>query len=238
LTAGETSVNFHVVDSARAPWVSSGNSFPSNSGLVLNDGDYAALKEKIISTNIGTYYIFDFDNWKGTGKAIESLKAELNQPNKQNPLGLNESQKMLTVLSRLETYDTLKRAYSMFMFVTTVMGILFFIAAGSVLFFKQYTEIGSAKEKFYKLFKIGITKKEARKILSKELAVTFFAPLIFGSIMGYAFIYFMTHLVGGQDVMTEFMQNATKVVFGYFVFQAGFFLVTRKKYVGEVLEKF
>jgi hypothetical protein len=95
--------------------------------------------------------------------------------------------------------------------------------------------MAEAKAKFYKLYKLGISRKEASGIIARELKLTFFTPMVLGAIMGYEFIYLMTYLVGGQEVIKEFMMNATLIVIGYFLFQTVFYFFTKRKYTREVL---
>ena len=235
LTASNGNMAFEVMESVKSKWVSAGLDYPSNSGMILSDEDYKLLKEKSAAQDIGTYYLFSVQDWTNSQGFIDALNGELGSVNQTLPDGKKVLTKLVIVQSKLNNYNSLKSGYSVFMFVTTIMGLLFFIAAGSVLFFKQYAEIGDAKQKFYKLFKLGITKKEAKKLISKELLLTFFSPMIFGTLMGYVFIYFMTYLVGGDYVLGEFMQKATIVILAYFVFQSFFYIITRKKYSEAVI---
>jgi putative ABC transport system permease protein len=135
-----------------------------------------------------------------------------------------------------EAYDGLRHGYSMFVFVTLFLGILFFIAAGSVQYFKQFADFSSEREKFVKLYKLGITEKEIAGIISGELKLMFFTPLVFGSILGFSFIYFMTNWVGGQGVLGEFMANTCMVVAAYFVFQTIFYLTAKGRYTAKILD--
>ncbi len=235
LTASNGNMAFEVMESVKSKWVSAGLDYPSNSGMILSDEDYKLLKEKSAAQDIGTYYLFSVQDWTNSQGFIDALNGELGSVNQTLPDSKKVLTKLVIVQSKLNNYNSLKSGYSVFMFVTTIMGLLFFIAAGSVLFFKQYAEIGDAKQKFYKLFKLGITKKEAKKLISKELLLTFFSPMIFGTLMGYVFIYFMTYLVGGDYVLGEFMQKATIVILAYFVFQSFFYIITRKKYSEAVI---
>jgi putative ABC transport system permease protein len=166
---------------------------------------------------------------------VEEVKSILEQNNKKGTFQEIENSGFFMTASRIKSYEDLKRSYSLFIFVTTFMGILFFIAAGSMLYFKQYTEMSTSQAKFLKLYKLGITTMEVKSIISKELKITFFTPLIFGSLLGYSFIYFMTCWVGGEGVLRDFMINATIVVAAYFVFQWFFYLVTKRKYTLEIL---
>ena len=235
LQDGGNTFNFLVQDSIHSSWAVGIAAFPASSGIVLNNEDYENIKNKINSENIGLFHIINFKDWRNTESVVTALKNSLENSNKLLLPEESENIKYLKIASRIDTYRSLKQGYSLFIFVTTVMGILFFIAAGSVLYFKQYTEIGSSKAKFYKLYKLGISKSEASKIISKELKLTFFMPLIFGGIMGYSFMYFMTYWVNGQKVIKNFMFNATMIVIAYFLFQTIFYFFTKRKYIREVL---
>ena len=229
------SVEFKIENSIRTNWISCGMTFPSNSGIIISDEDYALLKSKMSAEQIGTYYMFDFKNFHKSEDFINKLTKELDKVNDNLPSDKQPYIKSMIIQSKLNTMNTNRRGYSMFMFVTTVMGLLFFISAGCVLLFRLFSEMDDNKQKFNKLFKLGITHKQARSVITKELAITFFSPLIFGTILGYILIYFMTHLVGGEYVMKPFFEFATVITIVYFVFQSFFFLVARKKVNKEVI---
>jgi putative ABC transport system permease protein len=235
LMSGSNTFEFKVKDSYAAKWLTGANVYPSSSGIVLNNEDYAKIKAEIGLQNVGIIHIINFKDWEKTESAAEELKKALNEANNSAAIS-KDTAKLFKPVSRITAFKSLKQGYSLFLFVTTIMGILFFIAAGSVLYFKQYTEINSAKVKFYKLYKLGTSDKEITGIISKELKLTFFVPLVLGAIMGYSFMYLMTFLVGGGYIIKDFMINATAVVVIYFLFQVVFYLITKRKYVGEILE--
>ena len=159
-----------------------------------------------------------YENWKNTKSIVSELKTAFAGS------GYN-------VLSTYETYEGLKKGYSAMLFICTVLGILFFVSGGTVLYFRQFTELMQTKENFYKLYKIGITQKQVKKIITKELAVIFFVPLLFGIFGGVSIIYMLTHMFGGTEVMREFLLNTCKVVALYFIFQGAFYYITRNQYV-------
>lgn len=235
LQYGSTALTFTVKDSIHTNWITGQANYPSDSGIVMNDEDYNEVKSNVQPENKGFFHIINFSDWMNSNDTVENVRKALADSNIGIKSMDTDSIKSLIVASRIGMYTTLKQCYSLFIFIMTIMGLLFFIASESVLFFKQYTEINSTKEKFYKLYMLGISKKEALDIISKELRPTFFAPLIFGTIMGYSFMYFMTFLVGGDYVIKEFMVNATVVVIAYFILQAVFYFITRSKYARDVL---
>lgn len=217
---GETSVKVIMKDSKRAPWniVAFGN----DGIIVMNNTDYEKLEEVAGKEYQYCYHGLQFKEWKKSEDSVITLKEQLHEK-AEYPIN-----------STITGYNDLKNGYSVFLFVTTVLGILFFVASGSVLYFKQFSEIEEIKKTFYQMFKIGITKKEISHIISKELLIIFYLPLIFGSYMGVSLIYLMTFIVGGGDIIRQFIQTASMVIGLYFILQSIFFFITRRKYMIEI----
>lgn len=231
LSDGSQDFSYTVKDSYHGSWFATASTYPSSSGIVVSDSDYEAMLSKAGSGAIGIHYGLDFTSWRGTEDIVEQLKNGLDA---EDPEG---SGALFPVASKLDAYKELRKNYSLFVFVTSLIGILFFAAGGMVLYFKQYTEMGNAAVFFRKLYKIGISEREVRAVMSAELLITFFVPLALGSILGYSFIYLVTHVMSGSDILPEFLKNTTLVVAVYFIFQLGFFYITRRKFSQEVVRK-
>lgn len=223
LYAGSDKFTFEFTDSHKGNWITDMNTFSSASIVVINDIDYGKILEKITNQNIGYYHLINFKNWKKSNDIVNKLRLALGE-NDLKPIYI------------LDNYTNLRNAYSVFLFVSTVMGIMFFVAGGSVLYFKQFTELSEARVTFKKLFKIGITDKEMRGIIGKELFIVFFFPLLFGSYLGLSLIYLMTYIVGGDAIIGEFIRNALVGVAIYFISQGVYYLITRSKYIGEIIK--
>lgn len=230
-TDGTQTFNYKVKSSYHGDWFATASSYPTSSGIVVSNEDYKNMESKVSPNAMGTHYGIDFTAWKGTEGVVQKLKDTLNATDKDG------SGQMFAVASKVDAYKELKKNYSLFVFVTSLIGVLFFVAGGMVLYFKQYTEIGNATVFFRKLYKIGISDKEIRSVVSAELLITFFVPLLLGSIFGYCFIYLITHVMSGSDIIGEFMKNTTIVVAIYFVFQLSFYFITKRKYSQEVVRK-
>jgi len=233
---GSRTFTFKVTESKVSKWIANVEAYKSSSGIVLNNEDYNYIKNNITVQNIGVIHGLSFKSWKNTGAIVGKLIDELNKKNENLQGKEQKINSCLKVTSVVKNYESSKRGFSFFIFVTIIMGFLFFIAGGSVLFFKQYTELNNDKRRFIKLFKVGISEKEIKAIIAKELRVTFFTPLIMGNFLGYCLIYFLTHLFGGEGIIKEFMTNATYVVIIYFLFQAVFYNITKRKYTNEILK--
>ncbi len=208
---------FNIVTASHGPYFAN-QSYPSDVMLIINAEDYAQLYHEEGQINWGVYHMIGYENWKNTKNIVSDLKACF-------------ASSEYKVLSTYDTYVELKQSYSAFLFMTTVLGILFFVSGGTVLYFRQFTELSRTKENFNKLYKVGITQKEVKSIISKELSVIFFAPLVFGAFGGECIIYMLTNMFGGSDVLREFMINNIKVIVAYFIFQGVFYYITKKQYV-------
>ncbi|MNC11135.1 ABC transporter permease protein YxdM [compost metagenome] len=230
-TDGTQTFNYKVKSSYHGDWFATATAYPTSSGIVVSNEDYKNMESKVNASAVGTHYGIDFTAWKGTEGIVQKLKDTLNATDKDG------NGQLFAVASKVDAYQELKKNYSLFVFVTSLVGVLFFVAGGMVLYFKQYTEIGNATVFFRKLYKIGISDREIRAVVSAELLITYFVPLLLGSIFGYCFIYLITHVMSGSDILGEFMKNTTIVVAVYFVFQLSFYFITKRKYSQEVVRK-
>lgn len=229
LYAGSKAYSFQILTSGRGKWIAKMNTFPAASEFIINDEEYDEIYQEVTehgeqTNQIATYHFYDFQHWKGEEKVVALFEEKLKDAS-------------LPINSILRTYEDLKNGYSVMLFVCSVLGILFFTAGGGVLYFKQFSELGEARKTFHRLFKIGITEKEMRKNIGHQLLFVFYSPLIFGSFVGIGLIYLMTYLVGGDYVVEEFMKNAWMVTGVYFVAQSVFYMITKKKYVSEVIKE-
>ncbi|OKP92349.1 FtsX-like permease family protein [Paenibacillus sp. P32E] len=230
-TDGTQTFDFKVKSSYHGDWFATASSYPTSSGIVISNEDYKDMAAKVDGGAIGTHYGINFTDWKGTEGIVQRLKDTLQATDKDG------SGQWFAVSSKIDAYKELKKNYSLFVFITSLVGVLFFVAGGMVLYFKQYTEIGNAIVFFRKLYKIGISDREIRTVVSAELLITFFVPLLLGSLFGYSFIYLVTHVMSGSDILGEFMKNTTIVIAIYFLFQLSFYIITKRKYVQEVVRK-
>lgn len=70
--------------------------------------------------------------------------------------------------------------YGLMMFMGAFLGLVFLLATGSIIYFKQLTEAEQEKAQYGILRKIGVTKKEIRRTIAKQVAFIFALPLVLG----------------------------------------------------------
>lgn len=220
----------------REEWVSGLSLYPSLTGMVISDRDYGILRGEVEREHIGIYRSFMFDEWEKTKGIVTTLRSALEGVNQTAGAVDEENRaKLFNVASRIEFYEEFQQGYSMAIFVLSIIGALFFIASINVLYFKQFSEISVAKEKYRKLFKVGITTKEIVRALSIEMRVVFFIPLVLAVVPGLSNIWFANSMLDGRDVMGSLMLSSVAIIAVYFILQAVLYMVVRRLYCSEVL---
>lgn len=74
--------------------------------------------------------------------------------------------------------SNLMQFLSIFLFIGTFVAIIFFIATGSILYFKMFNEIQRDRQEFIALKKMGMTQDEIKKVISIQILIIFFLPFL------------------------------------------------------------
>jgi len=120
-------------------------------------------------------------------------------------------------------------AYAPVLFVGIFVGIVFFVSAGSFLYFRLYSDMESDIEKFKMIYKMGLSKKELKKMIYQQVGILFFTPIIISVIHGAIALTAMYH------VFNMSMQLAGWEVLGVFlVIQIVYYLIARIFYFRKV----
>ncbi|QDI92239.1 ABC transporter permease [Salicibibacter halophilus] len=123
-------------------------------------------------------------------------------------------------------FQALQQGFSLTLFIGLFVSVLFFIVQGSMLYLKLFTELEDTKKQLLSLNRIGITRKEAGKILGHKIKFLFFVPLIVGAIHA-SFAYAM--LASILDV--NLFWSGVMVIAIYAVLQYLYYVITRHFYL-------
>ena len=63
------------------------------------------------------------------------------------------------------------------LFFALLVGTVFFIAAGSFLYFRLYSDLAYDRRQYGALSKLGLTDKELARIITRQVGVLFFVPI-------------------------------------------------------------
>ncbi|MCM3762972.1 ABC transporter permease [Alkalihalobacillus oceani] len=134
-----------------------------------------------------------------------------------------------SISSRDYEVDQTKKGYAPIMFVGLFIGLVFFVAAGSFLYFRLYMDLDEDKEKFRAIAKMGLSVKELKKVLSRQTALLFFAPIVVALIHGAVALTALSHL------FYENLVRESAIVLGTFlIIQIIYFFIVRFFYTKQI----
>ncbi|WP_028777085.1 FtsX-like permease family protein [Shimazuella kribbensis] len=85
--------------------------------------------------------------------------------------------------------------FSPLLFVSVFIGLLFFLAAGSILFFRLYIELPVERHQLSLLSKLGLHEKEGQMILVRQIQILFLLPFVVGSIHSIVALHLFSFLL-------------------------------------------
>ncbi|MEW9094705.1 MAG: FtsX-like permease family protein [Clostridiaceae bacterium] len=99
------------------------------------------------------------------------------------------------------TYNSGYKILGMLFFIGIVLSILFIIATGSLILFKQISNIYDNKERYVALKKIGANNSHISKILLKQTSIIFLLPVLLGTAHSLFAIRILNSLLGDSIII-------------------------------------
>ena len=190
--------------------------------VVVSDrvfGDYA-MRSGIDGTTTFTGFLFD-DNM-ASAAAVAAIDEII--PARFTSGGLPGN------ISYIAMYRANFALYGSYVFIGLFIGVLFLLAVGSVLYYKLIMEAQEEAPRYEILRKTGMTKREIRVSVAKQLALTYGAPLCVGLVHTvFALLTYNRMMVEiGQETPT--MLNAFLVVLLFMAVYGAFYALSVGNY--------
>ncbi|CAG7626840.1 FtsX-like permease family protein [Paenibacillus allorhizosphaerae] len=119
-----------------------------------------------------------------------------------------------------------KQGYNLLLFVGLFVSCVFFVASGSFLYFRLYTDLNDDKEKYRSIRKLGLTDKELVKVASTQIALLFFIPFAVALIHSSVALYALHNMLQSPVV-----RSAATVCSVFLAAQFVYFLFIRARYL-------
>lgn len=123
-------------------------------------------------------------------------------------------------------YENQINMYKMMLFIALLIGAVFFLAAGSFLYFRLYADLDYDKRQYLIIKKIGLTDGELHKIVTHQLLLLFFVPIVV-AIVHSTFAFMALQSFYTLSIAKEMMI----VLAGFLVAQVVYFFVIRYRYL-------
>jgi ABC-type antimicrobial peptide transport system permease subunit len=170
-------------------------------------------------------HLINTDDWKRTENVVKTIEYRL----LDNRHDEHTEKPLFDVSSKVEDHQANKTSNGILFFVSSFLSVIFFIGSFVLLYLNLFSEIDKEKRKYEKLYRIGMTPKEIKQHISREMKVIFFLPTIFGTVLAFLYVVAMATDVGGILANPEIFLFFLCVTAIYHVIQIGFFSYTRNK---------
>ncbi|WP_409344117.1 ABC transporter permease [Paenibacillus sp. MBLB4367] len=189
--------------------------------LVVDTEQYKAFMKTVPEEKQLAVYGFELKKWEGTGETAAKIEALVPEKQKRH------------FDNRVATYQETKQLTSLTLFIGLFVSFLFFIASGSMIYFKLFTELEEDREQFKALTRIGMTVQEIGKTVTTQIAMVFYVPCVVGIVHT---MFAMKAL--GNILMTDAWLYALVVIGIYIVMQSLYFLAARRSYLNKIVKGF
>jgi hypothetical protein len=150
----------------------------------VSDGIFAELQKE--GTEVVPVEGYRFSDLSKSKVFIEDMKKQFESHN------MDAKNSTGTILLQ----EFFRDLFSPLLFVSVFIGLLFFLAAGSILYFRLSIELPSERRQLALLNKLGLREEEANKILVRQIKLLFAIPFAVGSIhsfVGLTLFSFLLH---------------------------------------------
>jgi putative ABC transport system permease protein len=191
-------------------------------GLVVSDKLYQKLSAVSTDTFTG-FYTDELEKTAGIANHLATSREGVKFAPRDTE-AVDPKEYAMTVSGTL--YHTQMSMYRMSLFVALLIGAVFFIAAGSFLYFRLYADLEYDRRLYLTIKKVGLTDGELNKIVTQQLILLFFVPII------VAIIHSVFAFMALQSFFTVSIAADMLIVLGcFFIAQVIYFLFIRHNYL-------
>ncbi|MDR0271653.1 ABC transporter permease [Paenibacillus sp.] len=192
--------------------------------LIITDSDYGMLKKD--TEFMPRYTEFVVPEWRNTRAVSEEISKTLNsETSGEQNFAFNFNALVLDWLHS-------KQMNGILLIISGLVGIVFFTFAASFIYFRLYADLSRDEEQYRMISKVGLSRKELARIITRQLVLMFFLPLL------VAFIHSSVAFIALQGLVDFSVISHTLAIFATFLgIQVIYFFVTRWRYLGHLYEK-
>ncbi|MBS4196292.1 ABC transporter permease [Lederbergia citri] len=183
--------------------------------MVINDADYEQIKE---GATIKELQVFKVKNEKSMEPLMKNIQEIVFKD-------LNVDQDSMIFSSFFQEYQHGVETYGLLIFIGGFLGIVFLLATGSMLHYKQLTEATADQGRYLVLRKIGMSRKQIQKTIANQLLPVFVLPLVI-AIPNSSFLISALARFSKMNLLLPFL--GTIII--YMVIYLGYYLITLRKY--------
>ncbi|MFV1452901.1 ABC transporter permease [Bacillus mycoides] len=202
---------------------------PNSIGAIIVVSDFLYDKIPNRKTEDDSYvmksqYGFVVENWEKSRVVTKKLEATM---------GNNNSVQAHHYFKALYSeWISSKQENGILLIVSVLVGIVFFTFAASLLYFRLYADLEREQQQYEMIAKVGLSRKELKKIVTRQLILMFFLPIIIAIIhSGVAFIALQ------QLIDYSVLKISILIILAFISIQSVYFFTVRWRYLQRLYKK-
>ena len=208
------------------------------SGVLLNNGreiQPSNVIESEVLSALNGYYVVNDKVYEQLGLPFSSDMSSVWKADEGQEQRVLEAARILNeeipykVFSVDYTLYEINKAFGPILFIGLFIGIVFFVSAGSFLYFRLFSDLDEEQRKFRAIAKIGLTHSELKKVVNRQIVILFFLPIIVALIHGAVALTALSNLFDYNLTVESFF-----VLGSFALIQIIYFLIVRFFYVKQV----
>lgn len=170
-----------------------------------------------------TYYTFSVEDWKNTGEVSKAIRDALSKV---------ETDKYGYYFESLYfSWKSAQQQNGILLMVSGLIGIVFFTFAASFIYFRLYSDLSRDEQQYRMIAKVGLSRRELSKVVTRQLLIMFFLPMLIAVIhSGIAFLALQ------QLVDFSILSHTVKIFIFFLTVQIIYFFVTRWRYLNRLYQ--
>ncbi|HDR7607854.1 FtsX-like permease family protein [Bacillus mycoides] len=195
--------------------------------IVVSDSLYDKIpnrKTEDDSYVMKSQYGFVVENWEKSRVVTKKLEATMGNNNSVQAHHYFKALYSEWIFSKQEN--------GILLIVSVLVGIVFFTFAASLLYFRLYADLEREQQQYEMIAKVGLSRRELKKIVTRQLTLMFFLPLIIAIIhSGVAFIALQ------QLIDFSVLKMSILIILAFISIQSVYFFTVRWRYLQRLYKK-
>ncbi|PEE44111.1 ABC transporter permease [Bacillus pseudomycoides] len=165
-------------------------------------------------------YGFVVDDWMRT----KEISHQLN-----NILGRESGERSFYFEALTLRWLQAKQTNGLLLMASVLVGIVFFTFAASFIYFRLYTDLDRDQQQYKMISKMGLSKRELKGVVTRQLLIMFFLPIV------VAVIHTAVAYIALQQLVDFSILNSSIIILISFVcIQILYFFMTRWRYLQKL----
>ncbi|MGG3839247.1 ABC transporter permease [Paenibacillus thiaminolyticus] len=192
--------------------------------LVVSDASFGRIPG--VDDSPVTYFLFVVDHWEKSKAVSQQLLDQIEKEAEQQQDG------KFMLHAHIFDWLQMKQGNGLLLIVSVLVGVVFFTFAASLLYFRLYADLDRDERQYEMIAKVGLSRKELKKMVTRQLLLMFFLPIF------VAVIHSSVAFTALQQIVSFPVASSAVVIFiSFLTMQTLYFFVVRWRYLNHLYGK-